>query len=56
MADMAKRICSMAVMLFVLAACAGTGREPGTGTGSAAPTASTPATAAPVFGGLGGFF
>ncbi|HEY0833452.1 MAG TPA: hypothetical protein VGE72_06030 [Azospirillum sp.] len=53
---MAKLICSLAVMLFVLSACAGTAREPGTGTGVIAPTTSTPATAAPVFGGLGGLF
>jgi len=53
---MAKLICSMAVMLFVLAACAATGRDPGTGTTLAVPTASSPATAAPVFGGLGGLF
>lgn len=53
---MAKLICSMAVMLFVLSACAGTGRDPGTGTASTAPTTSSPATAAPVFGGLGGIF
>ncbi|HYD69246.1 hypothetical protein [Azospirillum sp.] len=51
---MAKLICSMAVMLFVLSACVGSGRDMDSGTASGSPTTSSPATAAPVFGGLGG--